>query len=411
MVSSEWIGFNLVAHYKISTIEGQVLDVSKRKANSGNWAHGVILKSKTYTLFSKDEFSPVRSGDYVKFSYQTRKYKKGTKSTYYSILFDTIDVQDIKLEGNSSAGYVYVLTNKAMPKLVKIGYTNKSPSERAAELSSTSGVPKKFEVAFSQRIYGDAKQVEQACHAALTAKRSGKEFFSIPVIEAKRTILKKYQELYPESYKLQGAELESRHEELESRRETLEELRQIAIKKIEVEKKIAKYKASPEYKWKKEGQLIIKRQRFNTIPEGLNECEDGCLTGTHDRRTFLHRIFDMNRPPDWLHITVHGYATKGLNGYQLYIHQIGFLNGKKFDHLENMDNTKNTSYNEAVESAYRVIAKSSISNCQLLIDVPTKITNDPELLAHEKVRVIKGNYYTPTKHHVTRHEYGPMLHS
>ena len=38
-------------------------------------------------------------------------------------------------------GWVYILTNEAMPGLVKIGYTMNDPAIRAEELSSDTGVP------------------------------------------------------------------------------------------------------------------------------------------------------------------------------------------------------------------------------------------------------------------------------
>jgi hypothetical protein len=38
-------------------------------------------------------------------------------------------------------GYIYVLTNPNMPGLVKIGYTQRLPRERANDLSRATGVP------------------------------------------------------------------------------------------------------------------------------------------------------------------------------------------------------------------------------------------------------------------------------
>ena len=39
---------------------------------------------------------------------------------------------------------VYILTNEAMPGLIKIGYTDKSIEERMKELSRHTGVPLPF---------------------------------------------------------------------------------------------------------------------------------------------------------------------------------------------------------------------------------------------------------------------------
>jgi hypothetical protein len=48
-----------------------------------------------------------------------------------------------------SPGWVYTLTNPAMPRLVKIGLTTKTPKERAAELTAATGVPMPFKVRWS----------------------------------------------------------------------------------------------------------------------------------------------------------------------------------------------------------------------------------------------------------------------
>ncbi len=79
-----------------------------------------------------------------------------------------------------SAGIVYVLTNPAMPGLVKIGKTSRdSMNARLNELYST-GVPVPFECVFAARV-NDETKVESAFHRAfgpyrLNAKR---EFFEI----------------------------------------------------------------------------------------------------------------------------------------------------------------------------------------------------------------------------------------
>lgn len=89
-------------------------------------------------------------------------------------------------------GYVYVLVNGSLPGLVKIGMTTKSPDDRAQELSSSTGVPTPFIVAF-QRPFIDCKRAEQRIHAELEARglrsASNREFFSISPTEAIQCIL------------------------------------------------------------------------------------------------------------------------------------------------------------------------------------------------------------------------------
>jgi T5orf172 domain len=79
-----------------------------------------------------------------------------------------------------SSGIVYVLTNPAMPGIVKIGKTSRgSVDARLSELYST-GVPVPFECAFAGRVLNESK-VEQAFHLAFGPYRLNpkREFFQI----------------------------------------------------------------------------------------------------------------------------------------------------------------------------------------------------------------------------------------
>ena len=77
-------------------------------------------------------------------------------------------------------GIVYVLTNPAMPGLVKIGKTSRaSVDARLSELYTT-GVPVPFECVFAGRV-DDEHKVEQAFHQAFGPYRlnASREFFEI----------------------------------------------------------------------------------------------------------------------------------------------------------------------------------------------------------------------------------------
>jgi hypothetical protein len=89
----------------------------------------------------------------------------------------------------STPGWVYILTNEAMPGMVKIGLTTKTPKERAAELSSPSGVPLPFVVAWARAV-SDCAYVEKAVHRMLDDKRvNGKrESFRVDVATARQVI-------------------------------------------------------------------------------------------------------------------------------------------------------------------------------------------------------------------------------
>jgi hypothetical protein len=72
-------------------------------------------------------------------------------------------------------GWVYVLTNRAMPGLVKIGYSTKDPALRARELEGT-GQPHPFVLVFDVVVF-DPRDVEQEVHRLLAGCHEAKEFF------------------------------------------------------------------------------------------------------------------------------------------------------------------------------------------------------------------------------------------
>ena len=81
-----------------------------------------------------------------------------------------------------TSGYVYFLSNKAMPDLIKIGEVHtpgKNPYDRARELYST-GVPCKFTVEFFIQV-DNSKHYEKKIHSLLNGHRFNKsrEFFNI----------------------------------------------------------------------------------------------------------------------------------------------------------------------------------------------------------------------------------------
>lgn len=76
-------------------------------------------------------------------------------------------------------GYVYILTNGAMPNLVKIGFTRKNPHARAADLYTT-GVPLPFKVYAKLRVKNPRK-IETKLHRRFERQRLNpqREFFKV----------------------------------------------------------------------------------------------------------------------------------------------------------------------------------------------------------------------------------------
>lgn len=79
-------------------------------------------------------------------------------------------------------GWVYVISNKAMPGLVKVGHSTKDPEIRAEELNHT-GSPHPYLVEYWMLIE-DPYQIEQQIHNLLSSKREAKEWFRCTAEEA-----------------------------------------------------------------------------------------------------------------------------------------------------------------------------------------------------------------------------------
>lgn len=80
-----------------------------------------------------------------------------------------------------TAGYIYVLRNREMPGLVKIGHTTRDVEKRASELSSHESVPVAFEVV-SQHYSKWSHSTERLVHRELRRYRvsRSREFFQLP---------------------------------------------------------------------------------------------------------------------------------------------------------------------------------------------------------------------------------------
>ena len=72
-------------------------------------------------------------------------------------------------------GWVYVISNNAMPGLVKVGFSSKDPDLRASELNHT-GSPHPYVVDYEVLIE-HPRDVEQQAHRNLSEFREGREWF------------------------------------------------------------------------------------------------------------------------------------------------------------------------------------------------------------------------------------------
>lgn len=82
-----------------------------------------------------------------------------------------------------SYGFVYILGNRAMPGIYKVGFTERSPSLRCDELSRSTSVPCEFDL-ICYAEYECARTREQEIHQALAEYRFSpdSEFFKCDLI-------------------------------------------------------------------------------------------------------------------------------------------------------------------------------------------------------------------------------------
>jgi hypothetical protein len=85
----------------------------------------------------------------------------------------------VNTQNSANIGTVYILSNKAMPDLIKIGRTKKTVTERVNDLYGT-GVPERFDVLYACTV-NDPEKVEKALHNVLADYRTNprREFFKV----------------------------------------------------------------------------------------------------------------------------------------------------------------------------------------------------------------------------------------
>ena len=85
--------------------------------------------------------------------------------------------------------YVYVLVNKSVPNMVKIGMTTSTPDERARQISAGTGVPTPWIPVYSFQCYR-SDLLEADVHDYFAAQRvnTHREMFAVDSITAARVI-------------------------------------------------------------------------------------------------------------------------------------------------------------------------------------------------------------------------------
>lgn len=106
-----------------------------------------------------------------------------------SVTYYTAKKKGIYNKKGEGDQWVYVLENETLPGLLKIGYTKLTPDERAKQISTATGVPLPYEVAWAFRCY-NGELLEGEVHHALKNYRvnNQREFFQIGLDEVIETI-------------------------------------------------------------------------------------------------------------------------------------------------------------------------------------------------------------------------------
>lgn len=97
--------------------------------------------------------------------------------------------QSFNAQLSFNEGYIYILENKSLPGILKIGYTDRSPLERVREINAGTGViiPWHINNTFPCK---SPNHIETLVHQALSQYRLNKEGFNVSVSLAEETIHK-----------------------------------------------------------------------------------------------------------------------------------------------------------------------------------------------------------------------------
>jgi len=131
-----------------------------------------FFPSKDVSNASYFTLSPSSSGDWEDVKYFTNRRKLSYTNR----------------DGDHDS-WVYVLSNPVQPGILKIGYTNNTPEERARQLSNATGVAMPYEVEYAYSCW-NGLELEKDIHERLHEYRlsNQREFFQVDLEEVKDVI-------------------------------------------------------------------------------------------------------------------------------------------------------------------------------------------------------------------------------
>jgi len=90
-------------------------------------------------------------------------------------------------EQSATQGWVYAVTNKALPGLVKVGFTTRDDINKRLREFDQAGLPYPYEVAYKVWV-PEPQKLERRVHQSLTIERENKEWFRCSVERAQEAI-------------------------------------------------------------------------------------------------------------------------------------------------------------------------------------------------------------------------------
>lgn len=145
-------------------METKRITIEDAKLNFYPKPQSLPLNKYTYFTLTQDEKDP--TVDYV----------------HYWVERQTFDAH---LSFNE--GYIYVLSNKGIPGILKIGYTDRSVQDRVREINSGTGVITPW-YSVSYFHCKSPKHIETIIHQSLKSYRVNKEGFNVSLKQAEEVI-------------------------------------------------------------------------------------------------------------------------------------------------------------------------------------------------------------------------------
>lgn len=354
--------------------QGIVSKCSSRIAKSGSHAHGFFIGNNKYTLFSENDLSPVTDGDRVLFKYETRTLKSGYRAKYNAIIPDTLIIEAPAELEEKIEGVVYILSNKSMPGLLKIGYTTGEAIKRADELSRVTSVPTGFRVEWTLPVYGNPRAVEQGAHAHLASNRHGKEFFKVSLDVAKDACISSFAKLYPEQASLMDEAFSVRAKNEIKRRAQLREIAEEREQEIKAEEARKAYEQSDEGMWRSKGICRMIVRDFESQPERRSPSLFLKLFGTQfeDFMDFEVKAQQNKDEISWCVSIAGRKSEQHISEYKYFVTR-----------------------NDCVEYASEFVKGYGVSNYRIIVDVPNNLIENPPIPVD-----LPKNYYVSARPHI-----------